>query len=324
MKKNIVTYSLVILIVIAIIVAGYFMVKPNHENINGNPYSMKIDSLDEIAPENFLPVSYSNFHLQGSESKAIAVNQNNEILVGIDKLLRSYDSSGNQISEFSAGINATALTCSNNKIIAAFENEIRIYETNGKLLKSWKMQNPESYITSLAVVLDKIYAADAQLTSIYKYSFDGDLLGVIGQKTDKKDLSFFVIPSYYFDVAQGADQSVWVANTGRHKLVQFDSEGSIMMSWGKTSSAVDGFCGCCNPSHFAVLSDGSFITSEKGLVRVKKYNKNGEFAGVLAGPEKFQDDTKGLDIAVDKNDIIYILEPSAMKVHVFELKNLKK
>ena len=320
MNKNILTYILVVLIVIAIIIAGYFMVKPNHEKINGNPYSMKIDSLGEIAPENFLPVTYTNFKLKGTNAKAITINQNNEVLIGIDNSIQCFDGYGNLISEFAVEGIATALAfSSNNLIIAAFENTIRVYKPDGKLMQSWEMQNPESYISSLAVVEDKVYAADAQLTSVYKYSFEGELISVIGQKTDKKDISYFVVPSYFFDVAAGEDQSVWVANTGRHKLVQFDSEGHVLMSWGKTSSAVDGFCGCCNPSNFAILSDGSFITSEKGLVRVKKYNKNGEFIGVLAGAEKFEKDTKGLDIAADKNDKIFILEPAAMKVHVFEL-----
>jgi hypothetical protein len=103
-----------------------------------------------------------------------------------------------------------------------------------------------------------------------------------------------------------------------------DNEEHIVSSWGETSSAVEGFCGCCNPSNFALMRDGSFITAEKGLVRVKKYNKNGDFECVIAGPEKFKEDAKGLDIAIDSNDRIYVLEPEAMKIHIFEIKLIEE
>jgi sugar lactone lactonase YvrE len=181
------------------------------------------------------------------------------------------------------------------------------------------LENEKSYITSLAAIDGKIYAADAHAAKVYCFSEDGKLLKTIGQTADKKELTFFVLPSYYFDVAIGTDKSIWIANTGRHKLVQLDADDQIISNWGETSSAVDGFCGCCNPSNFALLRDGSFITAEKGLVRVKKYSKNGEFECVIAGPEKFKEDAKGLDIAIDSNDRIFVLEPEAMKIHVFDI-----
>ena len=319
-QNNILTYSLVTLVIVVLIILGYLFIKPNHTGIEENPYSMKMDSLGEIPADQFCSTNYSFIEINGSKSEAITTDKNNNIYVSCDKNIVCYDSNANLISEIKCEYLASALACMDDKLIAAFTNEISIYNATGELLTKWKMDDEKSYITSLAATEGKIYAADAHAAKVYCFSEDGKLLKTIGQTADKKELTFFVLPSYYFDVAIGTDNTVWVVNPGRHKLVQFDNEEHIISSWGKTSSAVDGFCGCCNPSNIALLNDGSFITAEKGLVRVKKYNKDGDFECVIAGPEKFKEDAKGLDIAIDSNDRIYVLEPEAMKIHIFEVK----
>jgi hypothetical protein len=318
--KIILTYLLIALVIIGLIILGYFFIKPNHTGIEENPYSMKMDSLGEIPTDKFCSTNYSSIQLQGTKSEAIAVDKYNNIYASNDKKILCFDENEKLVSEIKCDFTATALACTSNKLIAAFTNEIYIFDADGKQLKNWKLENEKSYITSLAAIDGKIYAADAHAAKVYCFSEEGKLLKTIGQTTDKKELTFFVLPSYYFDVAIGTENTIWIANTGRHKLVQLDADDQIISNWGETSSAVDGFCGCCNPSNFALLRDGSFITAEKGLVRVKKYSKNGEFECVIAGPEKFKEDAKGLDIAIDSNDRIFVLEPEAMKIHVFEVK----
>lgn len=81
---------------------------------------------------------------------------------------------------------------------------------------------------------------------------------------------------------------------------------------------MDGFSGCCNPSNIAILSDGSFVTSEKGIERVKIHDVTGEFNCLVAGPDKFQEGTVGLDISIDQHDRIYILDPKNGLIRVFE------
>ena len=84
---------------------------------------------------------------------------------------------------------------------------------------------------------------------------------------------------------------------------------------------IEGFCGCCNPSHIAITEGGKFITSEKGIPRVKIYNRLGNLESVVAGPAQFMDGTEGLDIALGSNGAIYILDPMKKAVRIFEKKN---
>jgi len=82
----------------------------------------------------------------------------------------------------------------------------------------------------------------------------------------------------------------------------------------------EGFCGCCNPSHIALFPDGRFVTSEKGLPRVKVYDAKGVFVGLVAGPDMFAEDAVGLDLAVDSRGRILVLDPARRMVRVFAAK----
>ena len=84
---------------------------------------------------------------------------------------------------------------------------------------------------------------------------------------------------------------------------------------------LDGFSGCCNPSHIAMLSDGSFVTSEKGIERVKIHLPTGEFKCVVAGPDQFIAGTTDLDLAADTKDRIYVSDPRKGLVRIFEKLN---
>ncbi len=89
------------------------------------------------------------------------------------------------------------------------------------------------------------------------------------------------------------------------------------------------FFGCCNPAHFAVLPDGRFVTSEKGIPRIKIYTAQGQFECVVAGPEqlavddsRMADPSEGadkrvFDVAVDRQGRVLVLDPRNRTVRVY-------
>ena len=70
-------------------------------------------------------------------------------------------------------------------------------------------------------------------------------------------------------------------------------------------------------SPFAILNDGAFVTSEKGVPRVKLYDRQGRFVAVVAGTDQFRAGTEGLDLAGDASGRIYVLDPARKAVRVF-------
>lgn len=93
---------------------------------------------------------------------------------------------------------------------------------------------------------------------------------------------------------------------------------------------MEGFCGCCNPVNFAILADGSFVTCEKGIARVKIYAPDGSFVGVVAGPQQLVADgasrvcetvaqcqAGGFDVAADNQGKVYVLDTIKGVVRMF-------
>ena len=84
---------------------------------------------------------------------------------------------------------------------------------------------------------------------------------------------------------------------------------------------IEGFAGCCNPSHFIILEDGSFVTAEKGIARIKIYNRLGNLESVVAAPDQFIEGTVDLDLAVDSRQRIYTLDHKKNSVRIFTKKD---
>lgn len=188
----------------------------------------------------------------------------------------------------------------------------------------WASLGKNAYVTSISAAKDAVWVADAGDRVVLKYTPSGQMAAVMGKRDPARRVSGLVIPSPHLDVAAAAGGSVWVSNPGLHQLELYGPDGGLKRSWGKASFAIDGFSGCCNPTDFAVLPDGRFVTSEKGLPRVKVYGENGRFEGVVAGFESFASDVVGLDVATDARGRVFVLDPTRSTVRIFVSKDKVK
>ena len=210
----------------------------------------------------------------------------------------------------------------NNDLYLGMEDHVEVYDPKGLKKASWESLGEQAIITSIAVAKTGVFVGDAGNKIVWKFDKLGTGLQRIGDKNEAKDIPGFIIPSPYFDVAVDPDGFLWVANTGRHSLENYTVDGNFRTSWGEFGMEIQGFSGCCNPSHFTLLEDGSFVTSEKGLPRVKVYNRIGDLVSVVAPTEQFIEGTVGLDLAVDSAQRIYVLDPMQKLVRIFVKKKL--
>src|SRR5262249_17785106 len=153
-----------------------------------------------------------------------------------------------------------------------------------------------------------IYAADFGNKAVYHLDKEGKVIGQLGEKGPVAGIGKYEVPSPYFDVAIDPQGRPWVAHVGKQRLESYKEDGSLDTTWGKQGNNLQGFSGCCNRSHIAIRKDGSFVTSEKGLVRVKIHKADGELLGVVAPAKDFQKDLHGIDLAVDSKDRILALD----------------
>ena len=255
-------------------------------------------------------------------SHGIAVDTNGTIYAAGDKAVRLFDSSGNLQGEIQLDSSPRCITVSKDgKIYIGMENHVQVYDVNNKRLASWARLNDDAVLTSIAVLKNDIFVADAGNRIVLHYNTNGKLLNRIGGKNEERNIPGFVIPSPYFDLAIADDGLLRVVNPGRHRIEAYTFDGDLEFWWGSYSPNIEGFCGCCNPVNFAILDNGSFVTVEKGLVRVKVYDVDGNFVGVVAGPEQLVEPCEakicqipancqagGFDLAVDNKQQILILD----------------
>ena len=170
-----------------------------------------------------------------------------------------------------------------------------------------------------------------------RYSADGELIGRIGANDPDRHVSSFVIPSGYFDlVVDASEETVFVVNPGMGRVESYTFDGQLQSFWGSAGTDIAEFFGCCNPSHLARLPDGKFVTSEKGIPRVKIYSEYGEFESVVAGsgelgvPASAIGDARGeevprvFDVAVSSSGDVLVLDSRKQLVRVFRPKAVQR
>ncbi len=317
MKQNkiiITTALLFILVIVAFMAWDFFSKNTDKKNV----YEYNLDSYKEV-DKNLISHNEA-YQIKPTFNKIKGVNTNlkDDIYVTGNGFVEIYNKSGDVINKIKTNVNARCLSVDeNDNIILGVGNHIEIWSNNGILKQKWESIN-NCIITSIAIVDSAIFIADAGNKVVYHFNKKGKLLNTIGEKDMDQGIQGFVIPSPYFDIAIGRDSELWAVNSGRHQLEAYTPDGKLISSWKKSSMQLNGFSGCCNPSHIAILKDGSFVTSEKGIVRVKIHNPEGTFKSVVASPEMFEDGTTGLDIAVDSEGRIIVLDPKMGLIRIFE------
>ncbi len=320
MKRKHVNILLIIMTLAVVVIIGKdFIGNKAGKNIE-NPYKYDLDQFKKIDSTAILYKETITFNVNADSLKGIAASENHIIVVS-EKYFLTYDYTGKELSRVLLPDTANCIAISpSEKVWIGMLHSVASYDLNGKMLTKWDSFDNRSLITSLAVTDNFIYVADAGNRIVYQCDTKGKILSKIGEKNEQKGVPGYVIPSPYFDLALDDNGFLWVANSGRHSLENYNHDGSLRTSWGSASTKIDGFFGCCNPAQFAILPDNSFITSEKGIPRIKLYDQHGVLKGIVAPPELFENGWYAPDVAIDKSERILALDVDRKQVRIFEKK----
>jgi hypothetical protein len=188
-----------------------------------------------------------------------------------------------------------------------------VLDLKGKVLGEWGPFEDSSIITSITSNRKYVAFADAGNKMVFVLDKGGEVKKMIGQN-DKQ----FEIPSPYFDVALDNEDNLFTANTGRHRVETRSIDGVVKSYFGEPGTAPGRFCGCCAPPHFALIPEG-FVTSEKGINRIKILDKKGEFVEFVNSHNNFIKSVP-LDLASADGKTIFAAYPADSKLYVFERK----
>lgn len=309
---------LLLLVLVAYMVMDFFC---NKEGVSTNPYEYSTDKYRKVNPALLCYKEVNSTPVNVVNPKGVAVDAEDRLYVAGEGSVSIYTRDLGFTASVITGKDARCIAVSQyGKIYLGVDDHVEIWSKEGELIGKLDTIPEGSVITSIALSETSIYVADAGNKLVYRYNSYGRFMNEIGRKDPSKGIRGFIIPSHCFDLLIGRQGELWVVNPGRHSLEAYDEAGNLKSTWERTSMTLEGFCGCCNPSNIAMLSDGSFVTSEKGIERVKIHSPSGDFKCVVAPPGMFEQGTKGIDLAVDSNDRIYVLDPVKKVVRVFKLK----
>ena len=320
-KGKLLTGAILAVSITGILYFGYRAIRDNMESVRSNPFAYDIKEFEDSGSDLVHYAEAGRIPLDLTEVSGIAVGTDDRIYVCGTDSVQVFDSDGRSQSSFSAGLPIRCLAVDrDHDLYLGMEDHVEVFDQKGMRKSRWESLGEKAIVTSVAVSAKDVFVADAGNKIVWRFDKSGTRIQRIGDKNEAKDIPGFIIPSPYFDVAVDADGFLWVANTGRHSLENYSVDGDFRTSWGEFGMEIQRFAGCCNPSHFTLLEDGSFVTSEKGLPRVKIYNRIGGLVSVVAPTEQFAEGTVGLDLAVDSSQRIYVLDPMQKLVRVFEKK----
>lgn len=299
-------FASLIIIILIIILVGYIVVdvalkekvKPDIPGIELNTGPADKWAVKRI----FTPLH--------GQLNAIAVTNSSNIIIGGEPYIASYDTSFNLSWKYTTQMSVTAVAADYDKIYAASEGVIIVLNNRGEKIEEWGPFENNSMITSLSANEKYVAIADAGNKMIFILDKKGVVKKLIGQNEGQ-----FVIPSLYFDVVLDSDNTLYVANTGYKRIESRSIEGKLLSYFGEPGIAPEAFCGCCNPSHFIRIPEG-FVTSEKGINRIKIINGSGEFVEYVSSINKFMASVP-LDLASSDGRIIYAANPADSKIYIF-------
>jgi hypothetical protein len=317
-------------------VAALWQIDPWGEQGNrlSERFDYDLETYTKVDPAIILYRQTAEFAVPLEEPRAIAIGPGDSAYVAGDQAIVSFGRDGMKASQIELEepprCLAVARSGAPGLIYVGMKGHVEVYDAQGSRQASWPRLGDKAQLTSIALGESDVFAADAGSRIVWRYDPDGKLLGQIGKRDEDRHIPGFVVPSPYFDLAITPDGLVRVANPGRHSIEGYTPEGHLEVVWGKPSLGIEGFCGCCNTANFALLADGSFVTAEKGIPRIKVYDPEGKFEGVVASPEvlaptaTIAEETRTdhklavFDVATDSQGRVLVLDPSGRRVRVFE------
>lgn len=309
-----------IIVVVVAIVATLIIDTMNNRpgKRGGNPYKLEIDKYSEVDPDLILYKENLQIKLGDVEAKGIAYSDG-KLYVIMDSILRIISEKGEAIHSINLENSPRCIHVANDVIYIGYRDYLEQYYSDGRFISKWNSAGENTVITSIAVKEEKVFVADAGNRRVLSYDTHGILEGEFEGKRNSDDAHGFVIPSAYFDLAVYQDE-LWVVNPGNHALENYTDDGKLRGFWDKSTMKIEGFSGCCNPAQMTIDSDGNFITSEKGLVRIKIYKASGELIGVVAAPDKFKNTYYAPEVVVNQQGVIFALDFETKMIRVFEKK----
>ena len=306
------------------------------------PASFRLDLRDQLTVDSSL-IGYrlvKQLDLPFADARAFAVGADGRTYVAGAKAIHLLDEEGRVQQSIAISSDPSCLAVGGEEhskpgqLYVATASGLEVYDAQGERVATWPPPNGKTVVSSIAVSAEHLFLADAGNRVVWKYQVDGKRIGRFDLSSESSaGQGGFAVPSKQFDVVVAAEDLLYVTNPGKLQVVAMTFAGDYGGAWGRASTSLDGFFGCCNPTHLAMLPDGRLVTCEKGVPRVKVYQPSGELDVVVAASEqlgvraesvgdpRLSDQQANFEIAVDSEGRVLVLDPASRCIRIFVAKD---
>jgi sugar lactone lactonase YvrE len=318
-------YITAFLLFLVLVIAAIFVFDRKTERSDISSYLTSNPMEKDLSPYMQVPDSLishreaKQIQLKAEQPKAIEYADGCLYML-LDDYLQVIRTNGWQVAKVPLGDGATSLKVLKDKrLIIGFNNFVALFNPQYQLMERSEPED-SAHFTAVATDGKSIFVADAGRKEVHVLDFTLKQKSVFRGESGITEQHGFIVPSMHFDLAVNDDQELWVVNPGMHALQNYSNLGKLRGYWSKPSFEIEGFSGCCNPFRIAFQPDGSLVTSEKGLVRIKIHEASGALRSVVAPPSAFEGEKKAPDVAVDRKGVVYALDFERKSVRIFEPK----
>ena len=298
----------------------------------GNRFAYDVSEFERTDPTSLLYEPAGEFPTRLNPPRRILDWPGHGIVVAGEHSLKIFDEAGEVIRQWGLINRPHCLTAmKGGRLLVGHAKYFSIFDSIGNEEFRSPAFGARTFLTSLAIHEKRAYAADAGNREVVICDLDsGSIIERFGKKDTARGNPGFNVPSPYFPLAIAPDNRLRVVNPGLLRIETYSLDGKFISSWGEPGMQIDRFCGCCNPVFFTMTSEGDFITSEKGLARIKIHGPDGGFKGVVAGPDHLVSDKElakracadcsigaGFDVSITEEGDILALDPFRKSVHRF-------
>jgi hypothetical protein len=278
----------------------------------GHSFELDMEKYMDVDP---LLVTYAEtepIRLDLKEPSSLAAGAG-KIYVGGSGIIAVFDEAGRPSGSIAVeGLPLSLAVDAQLNVFAGVGNHIEVFDAAGVRKAVWAPPADNAIPVSIALRGEDVLVGEARRGEVLRYDRSGVQIDSI--------TGFVLFSSPALGLAVDSRDRLWAVNPGAREIRCYKPDGSLDSSWNRPGRAVDAFSGCCNPVDIALLPDGSIVTSEKNIVRVKVVSPGGELLGVVAGPLQFDQSITELDVEVDSNGRVLVLDPVRSEVRIFASK----
>jgi hypothetical protein len=319
MKNKIILPALIILavaVMVIVVVSEHNSSRPGRGP--SNPYAYDASEYAKVDPSQVTWKEARQILLDNNLARAIA-SRNGNIFLLTSGNLQIISNEGTRLKTISLPADPVSFTFSENgNIIAGFTNYLILLDDDGNITSQSEPVAGNAKFTSIAMLDGNIFVADGINRKVLVFNESLEKTGEFTGESGVSAIHGFIVPDTRFTLGVNQENELWITNPGLHAIQNYTPAGNLRSYIQASSFGIEGFSGCCNPVHFTFLPDGGFITSEKGIIRVKVLKESGEVASVVAPPEKFTGGEKAPDVAVDQDGNVLLLDFDRNMIRIFE------